>query len=88
MRPLLLGALVLATAASTAAAQSCRQAAGLQRSQVMVRQCVRVSQATHPPCNAENPCDMIADEIKHSCAELAGAGGSIRPPPFCGQYRR
>ena len=87
MKSFLFGALVLATAVSTAAAQSCRQTAGAHGSQVMVRQCVRVSQATHPPCNAENPCDMIVDEIRHGCAELAGPGLPVRPPAFCGHYR-
>ena len=87
MKPLLFSAFVLAAAASTAAAQSCLQTAGPQRSREMVRQCIRVSQATHPPCNAENPCDLIVDEIKHGCAELAEPGGTVRPPAFCRQYR-
>ena len=87
MKPLLFSVLVLAAAASTAAAQSCRQAVGPQRAQVMVHQCMRVSQATHPPCNAENPCDMIVDEIRHGCAELAGPGLAVKPPAFCGRYR-
>ncbi len=87
MRPLLLSLLLLAAAASAAAAQSCRQTAGPQRAQAMVRQCIQVSQATHPPCNAANPCDMIVDEIRHGCAELAEPGMSVRPPAFCGRYR-
>ena len=87
MKPLLLSTLLLAAAASAAAAQSCRQTAGPQRAQTMVRQCLQVSQATHPPCNAANPCDMIVDEIRHGCAELAEPGLSVRPPAFCGRYR-
>ena len=87
MKLLLFSALVLAAVASTATAQSCRQTAGSQRSQTMVRQCMKVSQATHPPCNAENPCDMIVDEIKHGCAELAEPGTRGKSPVFCGRYR-
>jgi hypothetical protein len=87
MKPLLVGALLLMAATSTATAQSCRQTLGPQRSEVLVRRCIQVSQATHPPCNAANPCDMIVDEIKHGCAELAEPGLAVKPPAFCRRYR-
>ena len=87
MKPLLLGLIVLAALGSAAAAQSCRQAAGAQRSHVMVNRCIKVTQAMHPPCNADNPCDYIVGEIKHGCAELAEAGSTVRPPSFCQRYR-
>ncbi len=86
MKPLLFSVLLLAAAASAAAAQSCRQTAGPRRAQELVRQCLQVSQATHPPCNAANPCGMIADEVKHGCAELAEPGMGVRPPGFCCRY--
>lgn len=87
MKPFMFSASILAAAASTAAAQSCRQTAGPQRSQEMVRQCTEVSPATHPPCNASNPCDLIVDEIRSGCARLAEPDAGIRPPAFCGRYR-
>jgi len=61
---------------------SCLKTAGAVRANELVRRCLKVSPATHPPCNAENSCSMIRDEIKRGCA-LIGAGA----PPFCDQYR-
>ena len=87
MKIVMFCAVLTAAAASTAAAQSCRQTAGPQRAQTMVQQCIKVSQATHPPCNADNPCDAIVDEIKHGCSELAEPGLPVKPPAFCRQYR-
>ena len=69
--------------AQASRAPSCRQTAGPQRSRELVHQCLQVSPATHPPCNADNPCDLIVDEIKRGCAMLTS-----RAPPFCGQHRR
>ena len=69
--------------AGGALAQSCRQEAGPQRSQILVDRCIEVSPATHPPCNAANPCAMITGEIVRSCAMLTGADR----PVWCGQYR-
>lgn len=88
MKLLLLAALLLFAAASTAEAQSCRQTAGPQRAASMVRECIKVSPATHPPCNAANPCDMIIDEIKRGCALLAEPGSGVRAPAFCAPYGR
>lgn len=34
----------------------------------LVERCIKVSPATHPPCNALNPCAMIQSEIDRSCA--------------------
>lgn len=33
----------------------------------MVAHCKSISEATHPPCNAENPCSMIVEEIVYWC---------------------
>jgi hypothetical protein len=52
----------------------------------LAQECVKISEATHPPCNVENPCDMMIDEIKRSCAMRRGAG--IATPSFCNGYRR
>ena len=53
-----------------AAAQSCTAEVGAEEAQTYVDQCLEVSAATHPPCNADNPCQMIWDEID---AQLRGA---------------
>jgi len=73
-------------AGNAAAAQSttgtCLNAVGIQRSRQLVNECLQVSPATHPPCNAQNACSMIVDEIKRGCA-LIGKGA----PGFCAEYQ-
>ena len=64
-------------------AQSCSQTAGPERAQELARQCLQVSEATRPPCNAENPCDMMVNEIRRSCALKQGAG--IAVPQVCNE---
>jgi hypothetical protein len=61
---------------------SCLQGVGQERSQRLVDECLSVSPATHPPCNAQNSCVLIIDEIKRGCS-LLGA----QAPPFCAEYR-
>lgn len=60
---------------------SCRQSIGAARAAVLVRQCMQVSPATHPPCNDANACDMITDEIQRGCGMLTST-----IPAFCRQY--
>ncbi len=60
---------------------SCLKTAGAVRANELVRRCLKVSPATHPPCNADNACSLIRDEIRRGCA-LLGAGA----PDFCGRY--
>jgi len=43
----------------------------------LVARCIAVSPATHPPCNAANPCQMIQDEIDRSCEMIPA--GEARP---------
>lgn len=61
---------------------SCLTTAGAVRANELVRRCLKVSPATHSPCNADNSCSMIRNEIKRGC-DLLGSGA----PPFCEQYR-
>jgi hypothetical protein len=61
---------------------TCLNAVGIERSRQLVNECLQVSPATHPPCNAQNACSLIVDEIKRGCA-LIGQGA----PGFCGEYR-
>jgi hypothetical protein len=49
----------------------------------MVEQCLEVSPATHPPCNAANACALIEDEIRRGCTMLGKDA-----PAFCIPYRR
>jgi hypothetical protein len=85
MKALATGILVvMISGAATAADGSCRATAGPQKSAELVRQCKAVSEATHPPCNAANPCDMLVEEIARSCA--ARRESHIAIPAFCGQY--
>ena len=55
-------------AGASSAAQSttgtCLNAVGIERSRQLVNECLQVSPATHPPCNAQNACSLIVDEIK------------------------
>jgi Protein of unknown function (DUF3011) len=61
---------------------TCLKAVGKQRADQLVKQCLQVSAATHPPCNAQNSCDLIVDEIRRSCALLGRDA-----PAFCGGYK-
>ena len=46
---------------------SCLDERGPQQAGNLVQRCLAVSPATRPPCNVQNPCAMIEDEIKRSC---------------------
>jgi len=61
---------------------TCLNAVGIERSRQLVNECLQVSPATHPPCNAQNACSLIVDEIKRGCA-LIGQGA----PGFCAEYQ-
>ena len=68
-------------AAAPASAQSCTAEVGAEEAQTYVDQCLEVSAATHPPCNADNPCQMMWDEIARSCDALGNDA-----PTFCEDY--
>ncbi len=69
-------------AAALSTKGTCLNAVGVARSRQLVNECLQVSPATHPPCNAQNACSMIVDEIKRGCG-LIGQGA----PGFCSEYR-
>jgi hypothetical protein len=74
-----------AAGSSSAAASTtgtCLNAVGVERSRQLVNECLQVSPATHPPCNAQNACSLIVDEIKRGCAMIAQGA-----PGFCAEYR-
>ena len=58
----------------------CREQIGEAASARLVERCIQVSPATHPPCNAANPCDLIQGEIDRSCKLWARDGD---PPAAC-----
>jgi len=47
--------------------KSCSDEIGEQKAARLVKQCLEVSPATHPPCNAWNPCELIEREIRRNC---------------------
>ncbi len=61
----------------------CNQAVGAAEANRLVEQCLAVSPGTHPPCNAQNSCQLIVDEIRRGC-NLIGQGA----PGFCSEYTR
>lgn len=56
---------------------SCLAEIGPAASARLVERCIAVSPATHPPCNAANPCEMIQGEIDRACEMYAP--GETRP---------
>ena len=62
-----------------APAQTCRAAIGEAAARTLVDRCLFVSPATHPPCNASNPCALITGEIERGCAMLPSGDA----PPYC-----
>jgi hypothetical protein len=71
-----------ALGAEDSSEKSCAKTVGKQVASELVRQCLQVSPATHPPCNAQNSCKLIEDEIQRGCGLL----GASRPA-FCGQSK-
>lgn len=70
-------------AAAAAHATACRDEVGDAAARRYVRQCLLVSPATHPPCNAQNSCALIRDEIARGCRLIAQHAAA---PGFCRRY--
>ncbi|MFI5014375.1 MAG: hypothetical protein ACHQAY_18730 [Hyphomicrobiales bacterium] len=68
-----------------AQAASCRAQLGAAKAAILVDRCTEVSPATHPPCNADNPCEMIIGEIKRGCGFFT-PGSTPKAPAYCGDY--
>ena len=62
---------------------TCLTAVGQERAERLVQECSQVSPATHPPCNAQNSCVLIIDEIKRGCGLLTPRDR----PAFCAEYQ-
>jgi hypothetical protein len=52
------------------AGRPCKNTAGPRRANELVKRCIEVSPATHPPCNVNNACSLIEDEIDRGCGFL------------------
>lgn len=74
-------AVIVLMGSGAAFAQSCLDEAGVEDAQIYVEQCLEVSPATRPPCNAENSCQMIWDEIARGCALLGRDA-----PQYCSEF--
>ena len=73
--------LPLLAVAVPALAASCKETAGEGWAKAYVEQCTEVSPATHPPCNLQNPCELIISEITRGCSLLIKSGDDV--PPYC-----
>ena len=71
-----------AVAPAEASSTSCTLDQGSDGAMDLVRRCMAVSTASHPPCNPENPCQLIQDEIDRACA--AYGPGETRPAECAG----
>jgi len=61
---------------------TCLSEIGAKKSRTLVKQCITISPATHPPCNAQNDCDLIRSEIERGCRLNAPDPA----PKFCAPY--
>lgn len=61
---------------------ACSQAIGPQKAKEIVDRCLDMSGSSHPPCNVENSCNMMIEEIRQGCA----ASGA-EAPKYCTNYR-
>lgn len=69
------------TAGDNAKDVPCRDTVGAEQAAVYVKECIAVATETHPPCNAENSCELI---VSHNIYRCAGLGDQA--PKFCARY--
>jgi uncharacterized protein len=60
----------------------CRDTVGAEQAAIYVKDCVAVSSETHPPCDADNACELI---VSHNIGRCMLLGGNA--PKFCGAYK-
>jgi hypothetical protein len=70
-----------ANSSSDSTNNACTDTVGATKAAEYVRQCLEVSPATHPPCNADNACALIIDEIRRGCSIIGKDA-----PAYCAQY--
>ena len=52
-----------------AADRTCTESIGAQAAVRLAERCTMVSPASHPPCNPDNACALIRDEIDRACGQ-------------------
>jgi uncharacterized protein len=70
-------------AAGDAKEVPCRDTVGAERAAVFVKDCIAVASEIHPPCNADNSCELI---VSHNIFRCAGLGDGA--PKFCAAYTK
>lgn len=58
--------------------KSCAAEIGQSKARSLSNSCLRLSPATHPPCNIENSCELIVEEIKRGCEYIKSHHSSFR----------
>ncbi len=61
----------------------CRDVVGTAQAAIYVKDCTAVASETHPPCNADNSCELI---ISHNIFRCAGLGDGA--PKLCAAYSK
>lgn len=61
---------------------SCVQAMGEVKAKEIANRCLDMSSSSHPPCNVQNSCSLMVEEIKQGCAQ-SGADA----PKYCKEYQ-
>jgi hypothetical protein len=59
-----------------ASQDACSDTIGMPAAKAIIRYCLYMSGATHPPCESENACSVITD---HVAAQVPAAPGEIIP---------
>jgi len=67
--------------AGEALAESCLAEVSEAEANRLAEHCRAVSPATRPPCNPENDCRLVTEEILRGCAMLGEDA-----PAFCADY--
>jgi uncharacterized protein len=70
------------TAGDNAKDVPCRDTVGSKQAAAYVKECIAVATETHPPCNADNFCELIVSHNIYRCAGLGDQG-----PKSCATYR-
>src|ERR1700682_5019727 len=52
---------------------SCLKTVGAKQSAIYANECLMVSGATRPPCNAQNSCELLISEIRVGCNGIHAA---------------
>lgn len=69
------------TAGDDAKDTPCRDTVGAEQAAIYVKECIAVASETHPPCNADDSCELIVSHNIFRCVDL-GKGA----PKFCAAY--